>query len=164
MKMKKLSVALIAAGFMSSQVAMAGGDFATTDSQKGLSFAFENSAAMNYAPLSHTEMVETEGAVAPVIAFVLWAGAGVASYIFTTDEPTVQGAVVAGTIGGVTGGVGAVARPIIAAGYGIGTGVMVDQVWDDATLPEYIAPEQQNGNNTDFGFQPPGNAGYGPNR
>ncbi len=61
MKMKKLSVALIAAGLMSSQAVMASDAFGTSTSQNGLSFAFENSSTMNYAALSHTEMVETEG-------------------------------------------------------------------------------------------------------
>ncbi len=103
MKMKKLSVALIAAGLMSSQVALASDGFATSESHNGLSFAFENSSTMNYATLSHTEMVETEGKVA-------WFGAlggffGYTAYTYIADADWNAGEAASWSAAGATGGV-----------------------------------------------------------
>ncbi len=165
MKMKKLSLALIAAGFMSSQVAMAGGDFATTESQKGLSFAFENSATMNYETLSHTEMVETEGEWIWLPYLALSALGGLFIYGVSTDENerTVGGAVTAAATSGVMGVTGYAVKGAVGVGAAIGAGGVTGYTTNNV-VNDYIPPEDRNGNNTNFSYEPPGNANYGPGR
>ncbi len=67
MKMKKLTMAVVAASLMGSQLVMAKEGILGEESLNNLAFAFENSSSMKYAPLSHTEMVETEGEAWPAI-------------------------------------------------------------------------------------------------
>jgi len=61
---------MIATSLMSSQIAIANENLTSAEDMSQLAFAFEKSTTLNHAPLSHAEMVETEGKVIPWLGYI----------------------------------------------------------------------------------------------
>jgi len=163
MKKKILTMAVVAASLMGSQLVMANEGLRGDGKHNDLAFAFGDSSSMNFAPLSKTEMAETEGEFfwfgIPIMMAIRLAAPHVGRYVASSSSAGALGGVGGAHIkyennnvpysdrnygldavtGGVAGTVGGIYGPLGAGAAGM-----------------Y--------GSSNYGYQPPGNAGFGPNR